>query len=259
MKIPLNEEVDAAQGAMMSNGGSVAWQVREGSDIRELRGADLEREVDSVYRSGSDRKRESSIVAVRLTEMVIHNNLKLLGGANIRVDTLVVHGKPPSGKSDLYHPGTLRFPDIRDEQHLPFGEKGVLVYLGEPRYFVDFFITVSRDNKDAPDLHNLLTGASARNFASVAGTLGGVFIPGLNGAVLKGAISAAFSLGDLAHQVLSAVTGKTVGVFRGSWLEQTDNFGIGLHPASGMLLVDNLSFSFEILREGADSEKARRS
>src|SRR5262249_32914110 len=150
----------------MSIAGSVAWQVREGSEISELRGADLELEVNSAYRSGGDRKHESNIVAVRITEMVIHNNLKLLGGADIRVDTLVVHGKRPGGKSDLYQPGTLRFPDVRDEQHLPFGEKGVLIYLGEPRYFLDIFINVSRDNKDAPDLHKLLTGESARNFAS---------------------------------------------------------------------------------------------
>jgi hypothetical protein len=77
--------------------------------------------------------------AVRLNELIIHNNRAWFGEGNIRLDALVVQGGGSQSKSDFYHPSTFSFPRVVDGEALSIGQPGLLLYYGQPRYFLDVF------------------------------------------------------------------------------------------------------------------------
>jgi hypothetical protein len=61
------------------------------------------------------------------------------------------------------------------------------------------------------------------------------------------AIGAAITIGNFAYEVLRQVTGATVGLYRASWLQERDRFGLGRHPESGSYRVKDLEFWYEIV------------
>ena len=138
----------------------------------------------------------------------------------MRLDALVVHGcATPGEQISIYTPQTFRFPT---------GENGLLIFYGQAQHFLDIFITVSRNRQDSDDLATLLKEQlPSTEFQGAAATLLGLAIAAPQVATVTGALGAASVIGNLTYQVLRKVTGDTVGLYRTSWLQNRDNFGIG--------------------------------
>jgi hypothetical protein len=189
-------------------------------------------------------------LALSIHEVVIHDNKKWFGGADVRIDALVVqgHGSIKDPRT-FYMPQTFRFPGVRDGEKLPTGEAGLLIFYGRPAYFLDLFLTVSRDRKDSDDLATVLTthlqsGGTQDALGNLVSLLARPDV-----AALKLALGAAARMGQLAYDVLRSITGATVGLLHTSWLEHRDNFGVGRHPESGSYRLRDLSFWYEIVAE----------
>jgi len=208
----------------------------------------LERQARPLFRAGEPTKPRTK--AIRIQDIVIHDNKKWFGGADIRLDALTVHGYGNKASPDsFYMPGTFRFPGVADGERLPTGEKGLLLFHGKPRHFLDIFITVSRDQKDSDDLATLLTkNLDKENMQSSLDALLGLAVANPTAAILKMAFSAALRVGDLAYQILQRITGETVGIYRDSWLHR-DNFGLGRHPETGAYRIKDLSFWYEVVED----------
>ncbi len=188
-------------------------------------------------------------LAVRLQDMVIHDNRKLFGEAEVRLDALVVHGGG-AGQSptDFYAPQTFRFPRVADGDKLPIGESGLLVFYGRPRYFLDLFVLLSRNRKDSDDLASLLSKQlGSPQLTGAVGTLLGLAVAAPHVAVVTAAMGAAAVVGDFSYQLLSHATGSTIGLYRASWLEHRDGFGAGRHPEAGAYREKGLSFWYEVV------------
>lgn len=190
-------------------------------------------------------------LAVRLQDIIIWDTKKWFGDAEIRLDALVVHGNATTNNpQSIYMPQTFRFPAVGDRDRLPTGETGLLIFYGQPLYFLDIFILVSRNRKDSEDLGTLLSQKlnSSEIKESLMKLLGlGVIAP--QAAAIVSAIGSASILGNFSYQLLSQVTGNTIGLYRNSWLQIRDNFGIGRHPEQGSHKVKDLSFFYEIVKE----------
>jgi hypothetical protein len=191
-------------------------------------------------------------LAIRLQDITVWDNKKWFGGAEMRVDALVVHGgTAEDGQASIYQPQTFRFPEVKSGDRLPTGENGLLIFYGEALHFLDIFITVSRDRKDSDDLATLLSKElQSKELQGAVGTLLGLAtVAAPQVAAVTTAVGAASVLGNFSYQVLSKVTGDTIGLYRTSWLQKRDGFGIGRHPKTGYHNVKELSFWYEIIQE----------
>jgi hypothetical protein len=213
----------------------------------------IERELNSNPRSGRESFSQPQVenLAVRLQDIMIWDTKKWFGDADIRLDALVVHGNATQGNStSAYVPKTFRFPGIKDQDRLPTGENGLLIFYGNALHFLDIFITVSRDRKDTDDLATLLSQQlQSTELQGAVGTLVGLAVAAPQVSTVTTAIGGASILGNLAYRILSKVTGNTIGLYRNSWLQYRDEFGIGRHPQTGSHKVRDLSFWYEIIKE----------
>src|SRR3989442_13006977 len=124
------------------------WLIDEAKAVDAVTRRELDKSLAATMRG--EKRSAKTALAIRLKDMVIHDNRKWFGGAEIRLDTLVVHGKNPLAKEDtFYKPTTQRFARVRDGERLSIGDSGLLIFYGQPRHFVDISITVSRDRKDS--------------------------------------------------------------------------------------------------------------
>lgn len=202
--------------------------------------------LDAV-RHGAVRQAPRQRLAIRLVEMVVHNNRRWFGEASVRLDVLVVHG---GGTSAEYAPTTFTFPRVGDGDRLPIGDGGLLLFHGRPKWFLTMFVAVSRDRAGASPLavflKDLVTSEPAVTLQSQAMALAtGVPDP----QVLGLAWQSALLVGDIMLAVLRRETGATIGVYRDSWLSGQDRWGVGRHPATGLLTAKDVSFAFEIVSE----------
>jgi len=187
-------------------------------------------------------------LAIRLLDVVVHNNRKLFGEAAVRIDALVLHANAKGTQaSDFYSPVTFRFDRVADGDRLPIGEGGLLVFMGKPRYFLDLFLTVSRDLNRSDSLERLLREASSTDSTPLADSLLALVAGAPSPDLLGSALHAALSFGDFALQVLRLATGATIGLYRNSWLRGVDGWGVGRHPPAGLLRTKDLSFGFEVV------------
>jgi hypothetical protein len=214
----------------------------------------IERELNSNQRGGRESfsQPQAITLAVRLQDIMVWDTKKWFGDADIRLDALVVHGNTTgSDATSAYVPKTFRFPGIKDQDRLPTGENGLLIFYGNALHFLDIFITVSRDRKDTDDLATLLSQQlQSTELQGAVGTLVGLAVASPQVSTITTAIGGASILGNLAYQVLNKVTGNTIGLYRTSWLQYKDGFGIGRHPQEGSHKVRDLSFWYEIIQEG---------
>jgi hypothetical protein len=236
-------------------------------EVRPLTEAD-ERAMDRELRqAGPGLKRggqEAPALAVRLRDLVIHDNQKWFRGeADIRVDALVLHGGGRQGQPDtFYAPGTFHFPRVANGDCLPTGENGLLIFYGRPLYFLEIFILVSRDRKGSDDLATLLSSQfQSQPIQAAVGTLLGLAVAAPQVAAVTAALVAAAELGRFSYQVLRQVTGDTVGLHRASWLQHRDRFGVdpsgaGRHPKTGTYLEKDFSFWYEIVLDRSPSGQA---
>lgn len=213
--------------------------------------AEREISLQSSIKSGRESLEEQPLLAVKIQDLIIWDTQKWFGGADIRLDALVVHGNAVKGKpQSIYHPKTYRFPDIQDKEPAFKGENGLLVFFGQPQYFLDIFILVSRDRQDSQDLASLLSEElnSAEIQDSLAALLG-LAVVAPQAVAIASAVGSAAILGDFAYRVLRQATSNTIGLYRTTWLQNADNFGIGRHPNQGSHHVRDFSFFYEIIQE----------
>jgi hypothetical protein len=197
-------------------------------------------------------------LAVRMNDVVIHDTRKWFGGADIRIDAIVLHGgraEDGAERDGFYHPSTFRFSGIRDGDQLPIGDPGMLVFYGRPRHFLDIAILVSRDRRDSQDLGQLI-GAhlAAPEWQQAAGALLGLAVAAPTATAVVAGVGAAALLIDLATRALAATTGSTIGLYRTSFLQHRDRFGLGRHPRAESYRANGLSFWYEVV---LDQRRAR--
>jgi hypothetical protein len=195
-------------------------------------------------------------LAVSMNDIVIHDTHKWFGGADIRVDVLAVHGNVAAEDKagSWYTPTTRVFPNVHDGARL--NAEGMLVFFGWPRYFLDLFIMVSRDSKEAGQLGDLLRDRLTRDDAS--GAVGDLvaLVAAPHAVAVAAAARAALTIGTIAHDLVGAVTTKSVGVYQQSWLEHSNRFGVGRHPPSdgASIRANDLSFWLDVRRDAAPDE-----
>lgn len=207
--------------------------------------------VEEVRRGAVRRRGTSPTLAVRLLDMVVHDNRKVFGEAPVRVDALVVHGTA-RGQSlaDFYSPGTFRFDRVADGDRLPIGQNGLLVFLGRARFFLDLFIAVSRDREDSETLETLVGAiAESENAVTAQAQLLAMTTGVPDPKLLAAALKAALLIGDAAVTRLRKATSGTIGLYRNSWLAGRDGWGVGRHPPEGLFRAKGLSFGFEIIED----------
>lgn len=192
-------------------------------------------------------------LAVRLNDVVVHDTRKWFGGAELRLDAIVVHGPGDPDAPDFFQPSTLRFRGIRDGDRLPIESPGLLTFYGRPRHFVDISIVMSRDRQDSEDLRSLIAeNATSEGWQQGAAALLGLAVAAPQAAALAGALSGAALMANFAADLLAQLTGDTIGVYRASFLQHRDRFGLGRHPAEGTYRQRDLSFWFEIVLDRPD-------
>jgi hypothetical protein len=201
--------------------------------------------ISTIVRRGRARS-----YAVRLNELIIRNNRTWFGEGDIRLDALVVQGNGSASKNDFYHPNTFSFPRVADGDALSIGQPGLLLYYGQPRYFLDLFLLVSRDRGNSDKLADLLArNVTAKALDPAVKPLVELATSALTSTAVSLALQAAVTIGDVAYRAVQAVTSNTIGIYRASFLQVADKFGAGKHPEAGYLDAKDLSFRYEILAE----------
>lgn len=197
------------------------------------------------------RGRSKRNYAVRLNELIVRNNRSWFSEGDIRVDALVVHGNATQAeKADFYHPSTFSFPRVADGDALSIGQPGLLLFYGQPRYFLDFFLLVSRDRNNSDNLAQLLTqNVTTKTLDPAVKPILELATSAITSSAVTLALQAAVTVGNIAYRAIQAVTGNTIGVYRASFLQRADNFGSGKHPDAGYLDVKDLSFRYEIIAD----------
>ncbi len=221
------------------------WLVEEGLSP----GADHLPAIDADLQARTRGRASTSGVTVH--DVVVHDNRKWFGEADVRIDALVVHGYPKDENPDsCYKPGTFRFSRVLDGDALPIGESGLLLFLGIPHHFLDVFITVARDTKDSDDLANLLQKATdSEEYKTALSGFRQLMSANPTAAMISAGLEASMAVGNLAYRILRKISSSTIGLYRASWLQHRDRFGEGRHPETGAHRVKDLSFSLEITRE----------
>jgi hypothetical protein len=192
-------------------------------------------------------------LAMSLHDVIVHDTRKWFGEADIRIDALVVTGYgDEADPQSFYMSKTQTFPRVRDGDHLPIGDGGLLLFYGPASHFVVPMVLVSRDRRDSEALSALL--ASRLGSTEVKGAVAalvGLAVAAPPVAAVTAAMSAAAVLGDFVYRLLSEVTGATIGLYRNSHLQYRDGFGIGRHPPPppDLFRVNDLSFRYEIALE----------
>jgi hypothetical protein len=207
---------------------------------------------------GDAESTASGPLAVRLHDLVVHDNhkwLTLLGGADVRLDVVVVQGNVlEQDASSCYVPTTFRYSGIGDGDQLPLDDQGVLAYYGWPKHFLDLSVVVSRDTRHGDDLSTLLTEATNDpGLKTALSALLGLTVAVPAAAAITGALAAAATIGNIAYKVVSAVGGRSIGLYRGNRLAFPDQFGVGRNPRSGSYRQQDLSFWYEVVESSPPS------
>jgi len=223
------------------------WLIDEAVPLDQAATEALESALGSRTMRGGLAVLDAPTLAVSLRELMIHDNRKWFGEAEVRLDALVVHGHGAVGEPEsFYTPQTFRFERVGDEDPLPIGEAGLLFFYGRPLHFLDLFVTASRSTEDSDDLSTYLAeGVGDPSLQDAFGRLASL-VAAPQVAAVNAAIQAATRLGTFAYQVLRRVTGNTVGLYHTTYLEVRDGFGLGRHPEQGTHRIKDLSFSYEI-------------
>jgi hypothetical protein len=239
------------------------WLTTDGEhDGAELARAVRVDQLDELGRrdaSGSSRA-TSDPLAVLLHDLVIHDNQRWWGRALIRVDTVVLTGVLPSGSDDLsgLTARTFSFPRVADGEELsPDG--GLLLFYGVPRFFLEIFVLVSRDRTGSADLSSLLaTAAGTPEVSSWVDATAAIAVGEPTVQAISALASAALTVGSAAYKMLEGRTDATIGLYRGTWLQARDAFGLGPHPRDGGAYHEqDISFWYEVRPEATHVRAVR--
>jgi hypothetical protein len=238
---------------MTTDGG---WLIDQRTALTDSQLDLLERELADSGPDPRSPSRGTAMLAVLIHDVVIHNNRKWFGEADVRLDALVITGQGAADdETSSYVPRTESFARVKDADTLQIGPGGLLAFHGEARHFLDILILVSRDTKDSSDLATILAGAAqSGELIGGVGALLGVAAATPQLAAATTVLGAAGALGDLAYRLLSRATGNTIGVFRNSHLNLRGEFETTSHhpgPPPQTFRVNDLSFRYEIVLEPA--------
>jgi len=152
-----------------------------------------------------------------------------------------------TGASSLegaYRAGTARFERIKDGDRLPLDN--LLVYHGPATGFVDLAVWVSRDDTQGLALADLLKEQlNATEFKDAALVLAALAVAAPTAGAIVAGLGAATTVANIAYKVLSAAVGKSIGLYRTSLLAN-ERFGVGRHPASGIMRAQDFSFWYQV-------------
>lgn len=219
------------------------WLIDESVPIGETSVVESPRENFSLR-----GERNGPALAVRINDLIIHDTKKWFGSADIRLDTLIFHGAKEGESSGFCHPTTLRFSNVEDNDRLPIEHPGQRLYYGHPLHFLDVSIFVSRDTKDSDELSSLINSElNSDVWKSGASAVLAATAVAPQAAVIVGAVSGAAILANAAYKILKNVTGNTIGLYRTSWLQRRDRFGLGRHPGKDSFRQQDFSFWYEIV------------
>lgn len=199
------------------------------------------------------RGRRKSALAVRINDVVVHETHKWFGSSDIRLDALVVHGAAEGDSvKDVVHATTLRFSGIRDNDRLPIDRPGQGIFYGYPKDFLDLSIMISRDRADSEALAAVIDTElnSANAKAGAAAVLAATAIAP-QAALVVGAVGGAAALANIAYKILAKATGNTIGLYRVTFFQGKDAFGIGRHPDTDSFRHQDFSFWYEVLLDKA--------
>jgi hypothetical protein len=227
------------------------WLIDEARAADEAAVREMQRKLPPDRRGSFRAAQQAPCLAVRVQDLIIHDNRKWFGEANIRVDVLAVHGGGQEGKAQsFYMPRTFRFARVKDGDRLSTGDTGLVIFYGKALYFLDIFIMVSRDRSESDDLATYLSKQlQSSEIQGALGTVVGLAAAVPQVAIITAAIGAAGILGEFAYRVLSKSTGNTVGLYHNTWLQYRDRFGLGRHPKAGTYRAQDLSFWYQIILE----------
>jgi hypothetical protein len=238
---------------------SVSWLIDERQPLAKQDLSKLERILSSTLEDeGRGAIPTTPTLAVRLRDMVVHDNKALFGAANIRLDTLVIHGNGNGqDSSTFYMPRTQLFPQVKDGTRLLVQDSNLLIFYGQPKYFMDIFVLLSRDTRQADQLVDLLTkNMQSPGLQEAFTTLIGLTAVAPYAAAISAATEATAVIGDVAYKLLRQATGTTIGFYRQSFLQFRDDFGLnpdpgkpGRHPAEDSYRDRGFSFWYEIVDE----------
>jgi hypothetical protein len=179
-------------------------------------------------------------IAIRLADLVVENN-RALGKADIRVDALICTRGASEAQSHIAW--TQKCQRVRDGERLALDN--ALLFHGPACDFVDICLWVSRDTDGSLELARLFaeraTSAELRDAAGalLLGAGATALVPWVT------AVGASAVLARIAYELLLGVTGKSIGLYRTSFLAQ-ERFGAGRHPATGLHRAQDFSFSLVI-------------
>jgi hypothetical protein len=225
------------------------WLVEEGVPASFSDQMSLERHLDDFISSDLRISPSTQNIAIRLKDLIIHNNKTLLGGStDVRLDALVLQG---NGKKDhlesFYMPQTHRFPEVKNGQNLIDEEGSLLIFYGLPFFFIDISITISRDKRKSDEISKILNdNINSNEISGAVNSLLSLATGVPNAALITTAIGAASRIGTFAYRLLNQITGKSIGFYHACWLE-SESLGIGRHPKNGVISKENLSFAYEII------------
>lgn len=196
---------------------------------------------------GFDRATEPAI-NVALFDVTIHDTKKWFGRAQVRIDALVI--TPAPAEDQLYQANTFTFPGVRDGQALPIDRAASLgLYTGWPQYLLDVAIIASLGGPDQKTLGEMLAD-SADQLGSLLGNVAKVTIAAPHAAAITGAAAAAAKLSGTVLRLLAQETGKSIGLYRATWYEHRDRFGLGNHPTDGGLFrQQDFAFRYEVFQD----------
>jgi hypothetical protein len=206
--------------------------------------------VESDVLQGGTRSDEKAALAIRLNEIIIHDTKKWFGGANIRLDAIVVRGLAAGDEAatPFYQPSTFRFSGVQDGDRLPVEAPGLLIFYGWPTHFVDISIMASRDTGDSADLSKLIGARlNSDEWKTASQSLLALTAVAPQAAAIAGALGGAAVIGNFAADVLRTATDNTIGLYRASWLQYRDAFGLGRHPEDDAFRQRDLSFWYEVV------------
>lgn len=221
------------------------WLLDESRQIT----VDDEMQLLRAMRTRRGKREKQPKLALTLHDVVIHNNRKWFGGADIRIDMIVTTGRRlDEADPSFFMPSTHAFPAVRDGEALPIGSGGLLGFIAVPAHFLDLSIIVSRDRRDVDELASLLRDSTDSDITDAMGKIAELTATP-HVAAVKTAIEAAAILSNAAYRILRSLTGSTIGLYRNLHLQHRDGFGVGRHPETGTLRCRDLTFRYEITAE----------
>jgi hypothetical protein len=180
---------------------------------------------------------EKAPIAIRLTDLIVHDVKTLFGPADLRVDVMVCTPTLPG--SQPYVVKTLSLPQVSDGEVPPLDN--VLLFHGHVHDFVDLCLWVSVD-RGRPSLLELIAAESEKPEVkeAMAALATAADVPGWIGAVGASAVIA-----RVAYRALAAAASPSIGLYRTSFLA-SERFGVGRHPATGLRRAQDFSFALDI-------------